>query len=250
MTNGLTFEVCVDSVESAVAAERGGAARVELCSDLIEGGLTPSYGMLRTVRAAVNIELMAMVRPRGGDFCYSDAEFLVMQEDLAAAKDAGADGVVFGLLSPDGAVDTARTKHLLELARPLPVTFHRAFDMTRDPFAALDQLAALRVDRLLTSGQEPTALEGVDLIAELVRRAGRRLIVMPGGGITDRNVGRIVSATGVTEVHFGCAVPAEGRMVFRNPRVFMGGALRPPEYTLEVARADDVARVIAAAARP
>ena len=250
MTNGLTFEVCVDSVESAVAAERGGADRIELCSDLIEGGLTPSYGMLRTVRAAVNIELMAMVRPRGGDFCYSDAEFLVMQEDLAAAKDAGADGVVFGLLSPDGTVDTARTKHLLELARPLPVTFHRAFDMTRDPFAALEQLAALRVDRLLTSGQEPTVLEGVDLIAELVRRAGRRLIVMPGGGITDRNVSRIVSATGVTEVHFGCAVPAEGRMVFRNPRVYMGGALRPPEYTLEVARADDVARVIAAAARP
>ena len=250
MTNGLTFEVCVDSVESAVAAERGGAGRIELCSDLINGGLTPSYGMLRTVRAAVNIELMAMVRPRGGDFCYSDAEFLVMQEDLAAAKDAGADGVVFGLLSPDGTVDTARTKHLLELARPLPVTFHRAFDMTRDPFAALEQLAALRVARLLTSGQEPTALEGVDLIAELVRRAGRRLVVMPGGGITERNVGRIVSATGVTEVHFGCAVPAEGRMVFRNPRVFMGGALRPPEYTLEVARADDVARVIAAAARP
>ena len=250
MTNGLTFEVCVDSVESAVAAERGGAARVELCSDLIEGGLTPSYGMLRTVRAAVNIELMAMVRPRGGDFCYSDAEFLVMQEDLAAAKDAGADGIVLGLLSPDGTVDTARTKHLLELARPLPVTFHRAFDMTRDPFAALEQLAALRVDRLLTSGQEPTVLEGVDLIAELVRRAGRRLIVMPGGGITDRNVGRIVSATGVTEVHFGCAVPAEGRMVFRNPRVFMGGAFRPPEYALEVTRADDVARVSAAAAHP
>ena len=250
MTNGLTFEVCVDSVESAVAAARGGAGRIELCSDLIEGGLTPSYGMLRTVRAAVNIELMAMVRPRGGDFCYSDAEFLVMQEDLAAAKDAGADGIVLGLLSPDGTVDTARTKHLLELARPLPVTFHRAFDMTRDPFAALEQLAALRVDRLLTSGQEPTVLEGVDLIAKLVRRAGRRLVVMPGGGITERNVGRIVSATGVTEVHFGCAVPAEGRMVFRNPRVFMGGALRPPEYTLEVARADDVARVIAAAARP
>jgi copper homeostasis protein len=129
------------------------------------------------------------------------------------------------------------------------VTFHRAFDMTRDPFEALETLIALGADRVLTSGQEPTVLDGVDLIAELVRRAGRRIIVMPGGGITDRNIGRIVAAAGVTEVHFGCAAPAEGRMTFRNPRVFMGGTLRPPEYTLEIARSEDVARCIAAAQR-
>jgi copper homeostasis protein len=247
MAGDLTFEVCVDSTESALAAEQGGAGRIELCSDLLEGGLTPSYGMLRTVRAAVGLKIVVMVRPRGGDFCYSDAEFRVMQEDIAAAKDAGADGIVLGLLLPDGAIDSERTQRLLSLARPLPVTFHRAFDMTRDPYAALERLVDLGIDRVLTSGQEPTVWEGVDLIAELVRRARGRISVMPGGGITARNVGRVVAATGVTEVHFGCAAPAEGRMVFRNPRVFMGGTLRPPEYTLSIARAEDVARIIAAA---
>jgi copper homeostasis protein len=247
MTGGLTFEVCVDSTESALAAQQGGAGRIELCSDLIEGGLTPSCGMLRTVRASVDLKIMVMVRPRGGDFCYSDAEFRVMQQDIAAAKDAGADGVVLGLLLPDGTIDSERTQHLLSLARPLPVTFHRAFDMTRDPYAALERLIELGIDRVLTSGQEPTVWEGVDLIAELVRRARGRIIVMPGGGITARNVGRVVAATAVTEVHFGCATPVEGRMAFRNPRVFMGGTIRPPEYTLEIARAEDVARIIAAA---
>jgi copper homeostasis protein len=247
MNHGLTFEVCVDSVESAVAAEQGGADRVELCSDLLEGGLTPSWGALKTARERLRLEIMAMVRPRGGDFCYSDFEFRAMQHDIAAAKDLGADGVVLGLLRPDGTIDEARTAQLVALARPLPVTFHRAFDMTRDPFEALESLIALGLDRVLTSGQEPTVWEGVGLIAELVRRAGRAIIVMPGGGITDRNIGRIVAGTGAREIHFGCASAVEGRMTFRNPRVFMGGTLRPPEYTVEVARAEDVARCIAAA---
>jgi copper homeostasis protein len=247
MRNGLTFEVCVDSVESAVAAEEGGADRIELCSDLLEGGLTPSYGMLKAARAALRLKVMAMVRPRGGDFCYSDAEFRVMQHDIDAAKDLGADGVVLGVLAPDGSIDEERARRLIALARPLPVTVHRAFDMTRDPYEALEALVALGVDRVLTSGQEPTVWDGADLIARLVRRAAGRIIVMPGGGINDRNVGRIVEATGVTEVHFGCAAPVEGPMVFRNVRVFMGGTLRPPEYTQEVAHRDDVARVIAAA---
>jgi copper homeostasis protein len=247
MKNGLTFEVCVDSVESALAAEQGGTDRIELCSDLIEGGLTPSSGALKVAREALRLKIMAMIRPRGGDFCYSDAEFRVMQHDIAAAKDARADGVVLGLLLPDGTIDAERTQQLLSLARPLAVTFHRAFDMTRDPYSALERLIELGVDRVLTSGQEPTVWEGVDLIADLVRRASRRIVIMPGGGITERNVGRIVAATGVTEVHFGCATPTEGRMVFRNARVFMGGTLRPPEYTLELTQADDVARIIAAA---
>jgi copper homeostasis protein len=247
MNNGLTFEVCVDSVESALAAELGGADRVELCSDLLEGGLTPSWGTLKAARERLHIEIMAMIRPRGGDFCYSDLEFRAMQHDIEAAKDLGADGIVLGILRPDGTIDEARTGQLIAFARPLPVTFHRAFDMTRDPFEALSSLMALGLNRVLTSGQEPTVWEGVDLIAELVRRAGRRIIVMPGGGVTDRNIGRIVAATGVSEIHFGCASAVEGRMTFRNPRVFMGGTLRPPEYALEVARAEDVARFITAA---
>lgn len=247
MRNGLAFEVCVDSVESAVAAEQGGADRIELCSDLLEGGLTPSCGMLRTVREAVRLSVMAMIRPRGGDFCYSDAEFRVMQQDLQTARENGADGLVFGLLEPEGTIDRRRTEALVALARPLPVTFHRAFDVTRDPFEALEALVALGIDRLLTSGQEATVWEGVDLIAELVRRADGRIMIMPGGGITDRTIGKIITATGVTEVHFGCGVAVEGPMAYRNPRVFMGGTLRPPEYTREIAQACDVARYIAAA---
>jgi copper homeostasis protein len=249
MSRDLTFEVCVDSVEAAIAAEQGGADRVELCSDLIEGGCTPTSGTLKVAREALRIGIMAMVRPRGGDFCYSDVEFLVMREDLAAARELGANGIVLGLLNPDGTIDRDRTRELVALARPLPVTFHRAFDMTRDPFQALDTLIELGVERVLTSGQEPSVIEGLDLIAELVKRAAGRIIVMPGGGITDRNVSRVVAEAGVRELHFASLEPREGRMRFRNSRVFMGGTLRPPEYVQEVTRAEAVAAVIGAGRR-
>jgi copper homeostasis protein len=243
----LTFEVCVESAEGAVAAQAGGAHRVELCSDLLEGGLTPSHGTLRVARERLRIEIMAMVRPRGGDFCYSDIEFAVMREDLLAAKALGANGVVFGLLHPDGTIDRERTAELVALARPLPVTFHRAFDVSRDPFEALDTLIDLGVDRVLTSGQEPSVLEGLELIAQLVKRAADRIVVMPGGGITERTMGRIAAASGARELHFATLEPREGRMLHRNPRVFMGGTLRPPEYAQDVTRPESVAAIIAAA---
>jgi len=244
----LTFEICVDSAEAAVAAQAGGGNRVELCSDLLEGGLTPSHGTIEVSRARLRIPIMAMVRPRGGDFCYSDVEFEVMRHDLLAAKGLGADGIVLGLLKADGTVDGERTRELIALARPLPVTFHRAFDMTRDPFEALDTLMSLGVDRLLTSGQEPSVLEGLDLIVELVKRSAGRIVIMPGGGITARNVARIAAASGARELHFASLELREGRMEYRNPRVFMGGTLRPPEYGLEVTRPEAVAAVIGAAA--
>jgi copper homeostasis protein len=237
----------VDSIESALAAERGGATRVELCSDLLEGGLTPSYGVLNVARERLAIGIMAMVRPRGGDFCYSEAEFAAMLHDVRVAKEVGANGIVFGVLTPDGEVDVERSRQVIDQARPLAVTFHRAFDMTRDPFVALESLVALGVDRILTSGQEPSVLEGIELIAELVERAGDRVIIMPGGGITDRNVGRIRARVPVNELHFAGGEPVEGRMRFRNPRVFMGGTLRPPEYTLDLLQPSYVERVIAAA---
>jgi copper homeostasis protein len=242
----LIFEVCVDSAEAAVAAQEGGADRVELCSDLLEGGLTPSYGMMVIARERLRIGIMAMVRPRGGDFCYTDTEFAVMREDLQAAKRRGANGVVFGLLNPDGTIDRERTAELIALARPLPVTFHRAFDVSRDPFEALETLIDLGVDRVLTSGQEPSVLEGLDLIVALVKRAAGRIIVMPGGGITERTVGRIAPVCGATELHFASLEPSEGRMAYRNPRVFMGGTLRPPEYAHDVTRPESVAAIIAA----
>ena len=224
------IEVCIDSVESAVTAQAGGAHRVELCDNLLEGGTTPSAGMIAVTRRRLAIGLQVMIRPRGGDFCYSDADFQVMRHDIRVAKSLGADGIVFGILRPDGTVDRARSAALIELARPLNVTFHRAFDVTRDPFAALDDLIALGVDRVLTSGQESSALEGLDLIRELVRVAGGRILVMPGGGVDERNVAKIVDQTGAAEVHVSVRRPVDSAMEYRSTRVFMGGVLRPPEY--------------------
>jgi copper homeostasis protein len=226
----LVIEVCVDSVESAMAAERGGADRVELCDNLLEGGTTPSAGAIAVARERLGIKLHVIIRPRGGDFCYSDVEFAVMRHDVALAKQLGADGVVIGLLTRDGEIDTERTRELTELARPLSVTFHRAFDMSRDPYRALEDLIGLGVDRILTSGQEPSVIEGLDLIAELVRLADGRVIIMPGGG-TERNINKVVAQSGVRELHVIGTTSVESPMRFRNQRVFMGGELRPPEYT-------------------
>ena len=246
MNSKLTFEICIDSVESAIAAQQGGAHRVELCDSLIEGGTTPSAGTIALARRQVDIDVNVIIRPRGGDFCYSDIEFEIMKYDIEQAKQLGANGVVIGLLNPDGAVDVERTQQLVELARPLSVTFHRAFDMTRDPFEALEAIINVGVDRILTSGQEPSVLEGLDLIAELVQKAGDRIIIMPGGGITERNIGKIVAQSGVKEVHVVGVVSAESRMTYRNPHVFMGGELRPPEFTRMITDAGQVKALMAA----
>jgi copper homeostasis protein len=226
----LIIEVCVDSVESAIAAEQGGADRVELCDNLLEGGTTPSAGAIAIARERLGIKLHVIIRPRGGDFCYSDIEFAVMQHDIALARRLGADGVVIGILTSEGEIDIERTRALIELARPLSVTFHRAFDMARDPYRALEDLVGLGVDRILTSGQEPSVLEGLDLIAELVQRAGDRVVIMPGGG-TERNIAKVVARSGVREVHVTGTTSVESAMRYRNQRVFMGGELRPPEYS-------------------
>ena len=240
MAQRVLLEICIDSVESALAAQEGGADRVELCSALFEGGLTPSAGLLEVVRERLKIGVAAMIRPRGGDFCYSADEFAVMERDLVFAKEVGADVIVLGLLNPDGTVDRERTRRLVDLARPLQVTFHRAFDMARDPYEALDAVLELGVERLLTSGQEKSAVEGMELIAELVRRAGDRLVVMPGGGITERNLKKVLASTGAREIHGSASGTRESRMTFRNTRVFMGGQMGPPEFLMKQA---DVGRV-------
>jgi copper homeostasis protein len=239
------FEICVDSVAGVRAAGQAGAHRVELCANLLEGGITPSCGMIRQARTVAGIRLHVIVRPRGGDFLYDDDEFAVMEADIDAAKVEGADGVVIGLLSADGTIDVPRTRALVDRARPLAVTFHRAFDMTPDPFEALEALIGLGVDRVLTSGQEASVLEGLTLIAELVRRAGDRIVVMPGGGITARNVERIVAAARPREIHFAALEPAEGGMHFRRAHVFMGGELRPPEFSLQATSAALIRSVMA-----
>ena len=243
----ILVEVCVDSVESATAAERGGANRIELCDNLLEGGTTPSAGAIEIARKNLSIKLHVIIRPRGGDFCYSDIEFEVMKRDIVVAKELGADGVVIGILTQDGNVDVERTKELIETASPLSVTFHRAFDMTQNPFKALEDLVSIGVGRILTSGQEASVIEGIDLIAELVQRANDRIVIMPGGGLTVRNVSKVIEQTGVREVHVTGFVTVESQMQYRNERVFMGGSLRPPEYTRSVTDASKIIEILQAA---
>jgi copper homeostasis protein len=226
----MIYEVCVDSLAGVRAAKAAGADRVELCADLLEGGVTPSRGMIRQARTIVGIGLNVMIRPRGGDFLFDDDEFAIMRLDIETAKAEGADGVVIGLLTVAGEVDVARTRELISLARPLSTTFHRAFDMTPEPFRAIEMLVELGVDRVLTSGQEASVLEGLPLIVELMQRAENRIVVMPGGGITERNVDRIVAAARPREIHFAAFEPIASGMRFRRSHVFMGGELRPPEY--------------------
>lgn len=211
-TNPVIIEVCVDSVASAIAAERGGAQRIELCSDLLEGGLTPSLGLLRVVRSKLAIGVHLIIRPRPGDFCYSEPELEVMRRDIEAAKNEGANGVVFGLLTPDGHVDIERTRQLLEIARPLSVTFHRAFDVSADLFQALEDVCATSADRILTSGGEQECIRGADTIAQLVEAARDRLIIMAGGGIGIQNAPTILTRTGVREIHVGLATPVNGHV--------------------------------------
>lgn len=238
----MALEVCVDSVRSAIAAEKGGAQRVELCDSLIEGGTTPSAGLIKITRENVAVGLHVLIRPRRGDFLYSDPEFGIMKHDIEVAKRLSADGVVVGILKEDGTVDVERMQELMELAHPLSVTFHRAFDLTPDPYKALDALIQLKVNRLLTSGQQETALEGVPLISELVERAGDRLVIMPGGGINGKNVGEIISKTGVQEVHASARKKVDGGMSFRKSIPRMSSLVHLSEYENLIA---DVNQVIA-----
>jgi copper homeostasis protein len=238
----LRFEVCVDSVESAEAAQLGGADRIELCSALGEGGLTPSLGLMEVTRERLRIPIAAMVRPRAGDFHATPAEFEVMRRDLLALKARGADLIVFGLLLPDGTIDVERSRELIALARPLPVTFHRAFDMTRDARASLETLIELGCERVLTSGQEKSVLEGLELLTELTRQAGDRIGVVPGGGITERNLPRILRECPAREFHVSASATRDSRMEFRNTRIPMGRTLAASEYSLSVADEQRVRR--------
>jgi copper homeostasis protein len=197
----IVVEACVDSVASSLAAERGGAHRVELCDALFDGGTTPSAGMIAACKAAVSIPVFVIIRPRGGGFVYCDEERDVMRRDIIIAREIGADGVVIGGLCPDNTVDVTLVRSLVETARGLPVTFHRAFDLTPDLTASLDLLIGAGVQRILTSGGATTALEGTSTLASLVQQAGSRLVVMAGGGIREDNVREVISKSGVTEVH-------------------------------------------------
>jgi copper homeostasis protein len=213
------MEVCVDNVESAINAFRGGAKRIELCSDLAEGGTTPSVGIVRVVKQLVKIPVHVMIRPRAGDFHYSDQEMDVMRTDIKILKENGADGFVFGILHRDGTVDRDRCQELIDLSRPLPVTFHRAIDVTPNILQSLEIVVALGCERVLTSGGEVNALEGTPMIRKMIEQTDGRLVIMPGGGITERNLRRILDETGASEFHASARVPRDTAMSYVNSAV-------------------------------
>lgn len=248
MEDKILFEACVDSVESAMAAEEGGAGRLELCAALSEGGLTPSIGMIELVKQNVSIPVNVLIRPRAGDFCYTEAEFKVMELDIERCRQAGVNGVVTGILNPEGNIDKERTGRLIELARPMEVTFHRAFDMTCDPVSALETLIELKTERILTSGQEATAQEGLDLLRSLIQKADGRIIIMPGSGINESNIGKILSVSGAKEFHATARESHDSPMQYRNTRCQMGGTFKPGEFTLTSASVQKIKKLISAAA--
>ncbi|MBC7923752.1 MAG: copper homeostasis protein CutC [Ferruginibacter sp.] len=245
MASPIQLEICADSIEGALAAAEGGADRVELCTNLSEGGTTPSAASIELTRQRLRIGLHVLIRPRGGDFCYSDLEFEAMKRDIAFARAAGADGIVAGVLRTDGRVDTDRTAALIAVSRPLSFTFHRAFDLTADPHHALRELLTLGVDRLLTSGQSASAPEGADLLTELVDLAGNRLVVMPGGGVNEQTIGLLRMKTGAREFHSSARSVRESPMTYRNPRVAMGA--NSQEYAWSVVDAGRVRAIRRAA---
>jgi copper homeostasis protein len=246
MTRDLTLEVCVDSVESAIAAERGGAHRVELCSALADGGITPSSGLTATVREKIAIALHLMVRPRGSDFCYSDEEFMIMQRDVLMAKQLGADGVVLGILDMDGKIDIRRTKLLVDLASPLQVTFHRAFDMSCDLIQSLRDLQATGVHRVLTSGGKQTAAEGAVALKQLVEAANNGIGIMAASGIEEHNVADLLERTGVREIHASLRSVVDSSMRYQNQQISMG-TTKGREYHRLVVDQDRVRKLLTAA---
>lgn len=223
MVKDYKIEICTNSVKSCLEAQKGGAYRVELCAGIPEGGTTPSYGDISLARELLKIKLNVIIRPRGGDFLYSDLEHRIMLKDIEIAKKLGVDGVVFGCLTPNGDIDMKRNSELMEAAEGMSVTFHRAFDMCRDPFESLEKIIELGCDRILTSGQQPKAEMGFDLIKQLVDLAGDRIIIMPGSGVNDQNIAKIASATGAKEFHFSARRAIESGMIYRNPNLKMGG---------------------------
>jgi copper homeostasis protein len=211
------IEIATSDFPSSYAALQGGADRIELCDNLSEGGTTQSYGTIKLCREKLPISLFPIIRPRGGDFFYTDDEFEVMLHDVKLCRQLGCDGVVIGLLNPDGNIDIERSKRLVEMAYPMEVTFHRAFDRCRDPFEALEQLIEIGCTRILTSGQQPTAPAGMELITELVSKATDRIVIMPGSGVRKENINELAEKTGATEFHSSLRTKVESRMQYRHP---------------------------------
>lgn len=238
----MLIEVPAFSLESCLTAQRAGAGRIELCGGLAEGGTTPSAGLIQLASQLLQIPFFVMIRPRGGDFCYSETELSVMKADIQVVRSMGAAGVVLGILQPDGTVDEARTKELIELASPLPVTFHRAFDMTRDPLEALEAVIRTGAARILTSGQQQSAGDGLSVIRQLTERAGGRIEIMAGAGVNAQNAEALIKA-GVDALHLSGSIKIDSRMTYRQPSVSMASSV-PGEYEYIEANEEKIQAIV------
>ncbi len=216
------LEVCVDSIESAIAAKNGGADRLELCSNLIIGGTTPSESLFREIRRRCDIKIHVLIRPRFGDFCYTDGEFSVMRDEVRRYRELGADGVVIGALRPDGTIDIDRLNILMEEAKGLSVTLHRAFDVCRDPFETLEQAISLGFATILTSGQKNSCIEGIALLKQLKEQANGRVHLMAGAGISAEFIPEIYKETGITHFHMSGKTVLDSPMIYRKEGISMG----------------------------
>ena len=237
------LEICAGSVASAIAARDGGAQRIELCAALEVGGVTPSAGLIAEVRKVEGLVLNVIIRPRGGDFLYDSHEIACMEEDIRTCRRIGVDGVVIGALTAEGDIDTATCKRLINAADGMSITFHRAFDMCRNPQKALEELIALGCHRVLTSGQAPTAEAGTALLGELVEQADGRIIIMPGCGVNSNNAARILQATGTNEIHASARKSVGSGMIYRNSSVSMGNS-DSDEYARKETDVNEVRAII------
>ncbi|MDA0194903.1 MAG: copper homeostasis protein CutC [Bacteroidetes bacterium] len=238
----MILEVCAYDIEWAVKAQKAGADRIELCSGFAEGGLTPGYGTIQKSRKLLDIDLFIMIRPRDGDFLYSAKEFEIMADDIAIAKELGADGVVFGMLKKDGSIDIRRMSSLVRLAKPMEVTFHRAFDMADKPFKALIDIIETGCDRILTSGQRAKAFDGIELLRELNDRAGDEISIMAGSGVNSSNIDDIVTKTGLREVHMSGHTLIPSGMIYRKKGLTMGSA-SSDEFGIHSINSEEIAKV-------
>lgn len=238
------LEICVDSVQSALDAQMAGADRIELCDNLLEGGTTPSCGTIFSARDNLTIGLHVMIRPRGGDFLYSDTEYDIMRRDIEICGEAGIDGVVIGILRSDGGIDIDRAAKLIELSNPMQVTFHRAFDMCSDPIQGLEDVISLHASRLLTSGQKNKVPEGAALISKLVKQAGSRIIIMPGSGLDETNIESMARITGAREFHLTGRKIIDSEMKFRQKEIAMGRFPGISEFSRKTADPQRIKNII------
>jgi len=233
MNKGFEIEVCVSSIEMAIEAEKGGADRIELCSALSEGGLTPFASLIEMVKERLNIKTMVMIRPRSGDFCYSYIEYESMKRDISYCKEKNVEGVVFGILNSDGTIDKERTKQLVDFAHPMKVCFHRAIDMTKDYVQSFKDILECGCDRILTSGGENLVISGLDRISQIQTQSKNRIEIMVGSGVSYQNAKEIYERTGVKHFHLSAKTTIQSKMIYRNTKISMGKGSEIEEYAIE-----------------